>query len=170
MRATSAEFTQRLLPLLIDKTGGLLVEVTDGTADYNTSRYRLSVFYDLAKVAVNRLAFSQGHELEPHGATAVAMTPGWLRSEMMLDNWGVAEEADAALVKDAIDSSIGHLLPWMPWVEHEPRDSPPRASSSKRSRLPGRGAATRHGLPAPTRRACSRWSSSGTCESKTREI
>jgi NAD(P)-dependent dehydrogenase (short-subunit alcohol dehydrogenase family) len=83
--------SHHLLPLLIDKAGGLLVEVTDGTADYNASRYRLSVFYDLAKVAVNRLAFSQGHELEPHGATAVAITPGWLRSEMMLDNFGVSE-------------------------------------------------------------------------------
>ncbi len=51
--------------------------------------YRISVFYDLAKVAVNRLAFSQGHELAPYGATAVAITPGWLRSEMMLDNFGV---------------------------------------------------------------------------------
>src|SRR5918995_3749510 len=81
-----------LLPLLIDKPGGLLVEVTDGTTDYNASRYRISVFYDLAKVAVNRLAFSQGHELEPHSATAVAITPGWLRSEMMLDNFGVSEE------------------------------------------------------------------------------
>lgn len=81
-----------LLPLLIDKPGGLLVEVTDGTTDYNASRYRLSVFYDLAKVAVNRLAFSLGHELAPHGATAVAITPGWLRSEMMLDNFGVSEE------------------------------------------------------------------------------
>jgi NAD(P)-dependent dehydrogenase (short-subunit alcohol dehydrogenase family) len=84
--------SHHLLPLLIDRPGGLLVEVTDGTTDYNASRYRISVFYDLAKVAVNRLAFSQGHELEPHGATAVAMTPGWLRSEMMLDNFGVSEE------------------------------------------------------------------------------
>ena len=81
-----------LLPLLIDKRGGLLVEVTDGTADYNASHYRISVFYDLAKVAINRLAFSQGHELAQHGATAVAITPGWLRSEMMLDNFGVSEE------------------------------------------------------------------------------
>jgi NAD(P)-dependent dehydrogenase (short-subunit alcohol dehydrogenase family) len=84
--------SHHLLPLVIDKPGGLLVEVTDGTADYDASRYRLSVFYDLAKVAVNRLAFSQGHELEPHGAIAVAITPGWLRSEMMLDNFGVSEE------------------------------------------------------------------------------
>jgi NAD(P)-dependent dehydrogenase (short-subunit alcohol dehydrogenase family) len=83
--------SHHLLPLLIDKPGGLVVEVTDGTAGYNASHYRLSVFYDLAKVAVNRLAFSQGHELQPRGATAVAITPGWLRSEMMLDNFGVSE-------------------------------------------------------------------------------
>src|SRR5207253_9727787 len=81
-----------LLPLLIGKPGGLLVEVTDGTADYNASHYRISVFYDLAKVAINRLAFSLGHELAQHGAAAVAITPGWLRSEMMLDNFGVSEE------------------------------------------------------------------------------
>ena len=81
-----------LLPLLIAKPGGLVVEVTDGTAGYNASHYRISVFYDLAKVAVTRLAFSQGHELAPHGATAVAITPGWLRSEMMLEAFGVSEE------------------------------------------------------------------------------
>jgi NAD(P)-dependent dehydrogenase (short-subunit alcohol dehydrogenase family) len=80
-----------LLPLLIERPGGLVVEVTDGTPDYNASRYRISVFYDLAKVAVNRLAFSQGHELASHGATAVAITPGWLRSEMMLDAYKVSE-------------------------------------------------------------------------------
>jgi len=84
--------SHHLLPLLIERRGGLLVEVTDGTAEYNASRYRISVFYDLAKVAVNRLAFSQGHELAPHGATAVAITPGWLRSEMMLDNFATTEE------------------------------------------------------------------------------
>ena len=83
--------SHHLLPLLVDEPGGLLVEVTDGTAEHNASRYRISVFYDLAKVAVNRLAFSQGHELARFGATAVAITPGWLRSEMMLDNFGVSE-------------------------------------------------------------------------------
>jgi NAD(P)-dependent dehydrogenase (short-subunit alcohol dehydrogenase family) len=91
--------SHHLLPLLIEKPGGLLVEVTDGTTDYNATHYRISVFYDLAKVAINRLAFSQGHELAPHGATAVAVTPGWLRSEMMLDNFGVSEEN----WRDAID-------------------------------------------------------------------
>jgi NAD(P)-dependent dehydrogenase (short-subunit alcohol dehydrogenase family) len=91
--------SHHLLPLLTDRPGGLLVEVTDGTAEYNASRYRLSIFYDLAKVAVNRLAFSQGHELKPYGATAVAITPGWLRSEMMLDNFGVTE----ATWREALD-------------------------------------------------------------------
>ncbi|HMF03823.1 MAG TPA: SDR family oxidoreductase [Acidimicrobiia bacterium] len=84
--------SHHLLPLLVDRPGGLLVEVTDGTTAHNASRYRISVFYDLAKVAVNRLAFSQGHELAAFGGTAVAITPGWLRSELMLDNFGVSEE------------------------------------------------------------------------------
>jgi len=80
-----------LLPLLIRKPGGLLVEVTDGTSEYNRSTYRISVYYDLAKTSVNRLAFSQGHELAAHGATAVGLSPGWLRSEMMLENYEVSE-------------------------------------------------------------------------------
>jgi NAD(P)-dependent dehydrogenase (short-subunit alcohol dehydrogenase family) len=80
-----------LLPLLITRPGGLLVEVTDGTAEFNAQHYRLSAFYDLAKVSVNRIAFSQGHDLAPFGGTAVAVTPGWLRSEMMLENYHVTE-------------------------------------------------------------------------------
>jgi len=99
--------SHHLLPLLIGAPGGLLVEVGDGTADYNASRYRISVFYDLAKVAVNRLAFSQGHELEPRGATALAVTPGWLRSEMMLDNFGVSE----VNWRDAIERADGPRAP-----------------------------------------------------------
>lgn len=83
--------SHHLLPLLVNEPGGLVVEVTDGTAEYNATRYRISVFYDLAKVAVNRLAFSQGHELAEHQATAVAITPGFLRSEMMLEAFGVTE-------------------------------------------------------------------------------
>jgi NAD(P)-dependent dehydrogenase (short-subunit alcohol dehydrogenase family) len=79
------------LGLLIRRPAGLVVEMTDGTAEYNAANYRLSTFYDLAKTAVIRLAFSQGKELAPHGCTAVALTPGWLRSEMMLDAYGVTE-------------------------------------------------------------------------------
>jgi NAD(P)-dependent dehydrogenase (short-subunit alcohol dehydrogenase family) len=80
------------LPLLIREGGGLVVEMTDGTRDYNADRYRVSAFYDLAKTAVIRLAFAQSEELAPHGCTAVALTPGWMRSEMMLDNYRVTEE------------------------------------------------------------------------------
>jgi NAD(P)-dependent dehydrogenase (short-subunit alcohol dehydrogenase family) len=79
------------LPLLIKAPGGLVVEVTDGTDEYNAANYRVSFFYDLAKAAVNRMAFALAHELRPYGATAVSLTPGWLRSEMMLDAYGVTE-------------------------------------------------------------------------------
>jgi NAD(P)-dependent dehydrogenase (short-subunit alcohol dehydrogenase family) len=79
------------LPLLIREPGGLVVEMTDGTREYNDANYRNSTFYDLAKSAVIRLAFAQSHELAPHGCTAVALTPGWLRSEMMLDAFRVTE-------------------------------------------------------------------------------
>ena len=79
------------LPLMIREPGGLVVEMTDGTREYNAAHYRVSAFYDLAKTAVLRLAFSQAEELRPHGCTAVALTPGWLRSEMMLEIYGVTE-------------------------------------------------------------------------------
>jgi NAD(P)-dependent dehydrogenase (short-subunit alcohol dehydrogenase family) len=79
------------LPLLIRRPGGLVVEMTDGTREYNAANYRDPAFYDLAKWAVLRLAFAQGAELAPHGCTAVALTPGWLRSEMMLEAMGVTE-------------------------------------------------------------------------------
>jgi NAD(P)-dependent dehydrogenase (short-subunit alcohol dehydrogenase family) len=80
------------LPLLIREPGGLVVEMTDGTREYNDPNYRSPAFYDLVKNAVIRLAFAQGEELAPHGCTAVALTPGWLRSEMMLEGMGVTEE------------------------------------------------------------------------------
>jgi len=79
------------IPLLIETPGGLVVEVNDGTTEYNATHYRVSFFYDLVKASVNRMAFALGHELERHGATAVSLTPGWLRSEMMLEAYGVTE-------------------------------------------------------------------------------
>ncbi|MGW3210276.1 SDR family oxidoreductase [Streptomyces sp. NPDC001135] len=80
------------LPLLLRRPGGLVVEMTDGTADHNRDTYRVNFFYDLAKASVLRMAFALGHELGPRGATAVALTPGWLRSELMLDAYGVRED------------------------------------------------------------------------------
>jgi NAD(P)-dependent dehydrogenase (short-subunit alcohol dehydrogenase family) len=79
------------IPLLIETPGGLVVEVTDGTAEYNATNYRVSFFYDLAKAANLRMAFALAHELARHSATAVSLTPGWLRSEAMLDVYGVSE-------------------------------------------------------------------------------
>jgi NAD(P)-dependent dehydrogenase (short-subunit alcohol dehydrogenase family) len=79
------------LPLVIAKPGGLLVEVTDGTAEYNADHYRLSAFYDLAKTAAIRMAWAHAKDLAPYSATAVAITPGWMRSEQMLDNYSVTE-------------------------------------------------------------------------------
>src|SRR3954451_1824118 len=89
---THAITSHHALPLLLRHPGGLVVEVTDGTAEYNRDTYRVSFFYDLAKASVLRMAFALGHELGPRGATAVALTPGWMRSEIMLDHFGVREE------------------------------------------------------------------------------
>ena len=80
------------LPLLLREPGGLLVEMTDGTPDYNATRYRVNAFYDMAKSAVIRLGWALGEELGPRGGTAVALTPGWLRSEGMLEIFGVRED------------------------------------------------------------------------------
>ncbi|MER7823222.1 SDR family oxidoreductase [Streptomyces sp. NPDC096097] len=88
---THAVTSHFAVPLLLREPGGLVVEMTDGTAEYNAANYRVSFFYDIAKSSVLRMAFALGHELGPRGATAVALTPGWLRSEMMLDNFGVTE-------------------------------------------------------------------------------
>jgi NAD(P)-dependent dehydrogenase (short-subunit alcohol dehydrogenase family) len=80
------------LPLLIKNPGGLVIEVTDGTAETNSNNYRVSLFYDLSKTSIVRMAWLLGHELAPHQCTAVAVSPGWLRSEQMLDNYQVAED------------------------------------------------------------------------------
>ena len=90
------------LPLLIRRPGGLVVEMTDGTAEYNATNYRISAFYDLAKSAVLRLAWGQGHELAEFGCTALALTPGWMRSEIMLEAYGVTEATWR-------DSDTGHF-------------------------------------------------------------
>ncbi|MFB7939963.1 SDR family oxidoreductase [Streptomyces sp. NPDC056049] len=89
---THAITSHLALPLLIREPGGLVVEVTDGTAAYNATRFRENLYYDLTKNAPIRMAFGLAKELEEYGATAVAVTPGWLRSEQMLAAFGVTEE------------------------------------------------------------------------------
>jgi NAD(P)-dependent dehydrogenase (short-subunit alcohol dehydrogenase family) len=83
------------VPLMVARGSGLVVEVTDGVSD----DYRGSLYYDLVKSAVIRLAKAQAAELAPHGVTAVAVTPGFLRSEAMLDHFGVTEETWREAVK-----------------------------------------------------------------------
>jgi NAD(P)-dependent dehydrogenase (short-subunit alcohol dehydrogenase family) len=74
------------VPLLLGR-GGLVIEITDGVE----STYRGNLFYDLAKAAVIRLAYAMAEELRPHNVTALALTPGFLRSEAMLEHFGVSE-------------------------------------------------------------------------------
>ncbi|MCP3817457.1 SDR family oxidoreductase [Streptomyces sp. A3M-1-3] len=79
------------LPLLVRNPGGLVVEVTDGTAESNQG-FRENFYYDLAKNGPIRMAFILGEELKSEGCTAVSVTPGFIRSEEMLDIFGVTEE------------------------------------------------------------------------------
>ena len=74
-------------PLMVERGRGLIVEITDG----DTLDYRGNLFYDLVKTSVIRLAFGMAEELRPHGITALALTPGFLRSEAMLEHFGVTE-------------------------------------------------------------------------------
>ncbi|MFF4595366.1 SDR family oxidoreductase [Amycolatopsis sp. NPDC001319] len=102
--------SHHLLPLMIDRPGGLVVELTDGTASYN-SRYRegTSLPFYLAKASAHPLAIGEAAELAPFGCTAVAFTPGWLRSEAMLEAYGVTEsnwhDAEATVPHFAISES-----------------------------------------------------------------
>ena len=75
-------------PLMVEQGSGLIVEVTDG----DTLGYRGNLFYDLAKNAVIRLAYAMAADLHAHRVTALALTPGFLRSEAVLDHFGVTEE------------------------------------------------------------------------------
>ena len=89
------------LPLMLRGGGrGLLVEMTDGTRDYNREyRDRVGFYYDLVKAAVARITLGLTAELRGTAVTPVSVTPGWLRSEAMLDQFGVTEETwrDAAV-------------------------------------------------------------------------
>jgi NAD(P)-dependent dehydrogenase (short-subunit alcohol dehydrogenase family) len=92
------------LPLLLRSERGLLVEMTDGTAEINAQyRERVGFFYDLVKANVSRIILGLTHELRNRPVTALGVTPGWLRSENMLDNFGVTEEN----WRDALDKTPG---------------------------------------------------------------
>lgn len=74
-------------PLMVARKQGLIIEITDG----DTPAYRGNLFYDLAKASAIRLALAMAEELRPHNVAALAVTPGFLRSEAMLDLFGVTE-------------------------------------------------------------------------------
>jgi NAD(P)-dependent dehydrogenase (short-subunit alcohol dehydrogenase family) len=80
-----------VLPLLVRRGRGLVVEITDGDDMFN-DHYRGSMFFDLVKVAITRLGKMLHEELAPHGVTSLSLTPGFLRSEEMLEHFGVTEE------------------------------------------------------------------------------
>jgi NAD(P)-dependent dehydrogenase (short-subunit alcohol dehydrogenase family) len=95
------------IPLMLENGGGLLVEVTDGTAEFNAA-YRAGVgfYYDLVKANVGRILLGLTHELRDLPVTAVGVTPGWLRSEGMLDHFGVTEET----WRDALRKTPGFAI------------------------------------------------------------
>ena len=80
-----------VLPLLVRRGRGLVVEITDGDDMFN-DRYRGSMFFDMVKVAITRLGKMLHEELSPHGVTSVSLTPGFLRSEEVLEHFKVTEE------------------------------------------------------------------------------
>jgi NAD(P)-dependent dehydrogenase (short-subunit alcohol dehydrogenase family) len=75
------------VPLMLGRRGGVIFEITDGDAFY----YRGNIFYDLVKISVIRLAFAMARELRKKDIVSVALTPGFLRSEAVLDHFGVTE-------------------------------------------------------------------------------
>jgi NAD(P)-dependent dehydrogenase (short-subunit alcohol dehydrogenase family) len=75
------------IPLMLKHRSGLIIEITDG----DHSGYRGSLFYDLAKMGAIRLAFAMATEFTGRGITALAVTPGFLRSETVLEQFGVCE-------------------------------------------------------------------------------
>ena len=99
-----------LLPLVLSSPHGLVLEVGDGKGDVP---YRTNVGYDLVKHSVVRLGVALAIELAPHGVTALSVTPGFLRSEAMLDGFGVTEATwreAAAKVEYFEHSETPHLL------------------------------------------------------------
>ena len=77
-------------PLMLERDRGLLIEITDGDEKMNRD-YRGNLFYDLAKISPMRLAMAMAHELRETGVVALCLTPGFLRSEAVLDHFGVTE-------------------------------------------------------------------------------
>lgn len=83
------------VPLMIARNQGLVIEITDGSGYW----YRGNLFYSLAKISTIHLAEAMAEDLRPHHITSLALTPGFLRSEAVLDHFGVTEETWREAVK-----------------------------------------------------------------------
>ncbi len=100
------------LPLLLRTaqahgTTGMIIEMTDGTSEFNANyREVVGFYYDLVKASVERIVKGLTFELKEHPFTALGVTPGWLRSEQMLDNFGVREDN----WRDALDKVPGFTI------------------------------------------------------------
>lgn len=91
----------KAIPLMLRSGGGLIVEMTDGTSEFNKSyRRNVGFYYDLVKANVERITIGLAAELENDPIAAVAVTPGWMRSEQMLENFGVSEDNWTDAVKE----------------------------------------------------------------------
>lgn len=106
-------------PLMLQQGSGLIIEVTDG----EPGEYHDHLFYDLPKKSVMRLAVAYAEELGPHGITGVAISPGWLRSERMLEGFGVTEDS------------------WQDWYWDDPQTRPATWLASESPRYTGRAVA-----------------------------
>lgn len=82
----------KAIPLMLSTGHGLIIEMTDGTSEYNKAfRRNVGFYYDLVKANVERITIGLAAELENESVAVVAVTPGWMRSEQMLENFGVSE-------------------------------------------------------------------------------
>jgi NAD(P)-dependent dehydrogenase (short-subunit alcohol dehydrogenase family) len=100
-------------PLMIERRSGLIVEIGDG----DMLGYRGTLFFDLVKINVSRLAYAMAEELKPHGVAVVAVSPGFMRTEMMLEHFGVAEanwrdgaKKDANFIASETPSFVGRAI------------------------------------------------------------
>jgi NAD(P)-dependent dehydrogenase (short-subunit alcohol dehydrogenase family) len=94
------------VPLMLKRDAGLVLEINDGTGEEG---YRGNLYYDLAKYGVVRLAQGEAHELRGRGITVICLSPGFLRSEEVLDTLGVREDNWRDAVSDNKNTDAGHF-------------------------------------------------------------
>ncbi|HYF96064.1 MAG TPA: SDR family NAD(P)-dependent oxidoreductase [Symbiobacteriaceae bacterium] len=78
------------VPLMLPQGRGLIVNTTF----YDRGKYLSNLYYDVAKAAINRMAYGMGVELKPHGIAAVALSPGWMRTEVVMEHQLTAEDLE----------------------------------------------------------------------------